>query len=177
LANSKIQALKNILILFFLFGLLINSQAQCNQANPFCTGTNYSFPNSTNVQDLGSVGCLGSSPNPVWYFMEIDQNGPMTISISQQTAAGSGIDVDFALWGPYNSLAAGCGGGTFPVGSAIDCSYSPAAQETAVIPNARPPTAKPIIVPVFICILMENVDIITIFMKEEVLTHYYSCVI
>ena len=137
MANSKIQALKNILILFFLFGLLFNSQAQCNQANPFCTGTNYSFPNSTNVQDLGSVGCLGSSPNPVWYFMEIDQNGPMTISISQQTAAGSGIDVDFALWGPFNSLAAGCGGGTFPVGSPIDCSYSTAAQETAVIPNAQ----------------------------------------
>ena len=58
-------------------------------------------------------------------------------TISQQTAAGSGIDVDFALWGPYNSLAAGCGGGTFPVGSPIDCSYSAAAQETASIPNAQ----------------------------------------
>ena len=46
--------------------------------------------------------------------MEIDQNGPMTFSISQSTAGGSGIDVDFALWGPFTSLAAGCGGSTFP---------------------------------------------------------------
>ncbi|MFM7387512.1 MAG: hypothetical protein ACKO5L_05070, partial [Bacteroidota bacterium] len=60
-----------------------NLKAQCNQANPFCTGTNYSFPNSTNVNDLGMVDCLFSTPNPVWYFMEIDQSGPMTISISQ----------------------------------------------------------------------------------------------
>ena len=68
--------------------------------------------------------------------MEIDQNGPMTFTINQNTAAGSGIDVDFALWGPYNSLAAGCGGGTFPVGSPIDCSYSTAAVEDCDIINA-----------------------------------------
>ena len=123
------------IILFFFSS--VYAFGQCNQANPFCTGTNYSFPNDVNVPDLGPVGCLGSSPNPVWYFMEIDQNGPMTISISQTTAGGTGIDVDFALWGPYNSLAAGCGGGTFPVGSPIDCSYSPAPTETAVIPNAQ----------------------------------------
>ena len=133
--RTLVKRIYNLLFLFLFFGPTVS--AQCLQANPFCTGTNYSFPNSTNVQDLGPVDCLGSTPNPVWYFMEIDQNGPMTFTINQNTAAGSGIDVDFALWGPYNSLAAGCGGGTFPVGSAIDCSYSTAATETATIPNAQ----------------------------------------
>lgn len=123
--------------LFLSFLVVCAAQAQCNQANPFCTGVNYNFPNSTNVNDLGMVDCLFSSPNPVWYFMEIDQNGPMTISISQVDAFGFGIDVDFALWGPYPSLAAGCGGGTFPVGAPIDCSYSPSPTETATIPNAQ----------------------------------------
>ena len=137
MVQQETQGMKQILLFLFLLGFLFETNAQCNQANPFCTGTNYSFPNSTNVANLGSVGCLGSAPNPVWYYMEIDQNGPMTFTINQQTAAGSGIDVDFALWGPYTSLAAGCAGGTFPVGSPIDCSYSTAAQETATIPNAQ----------------------------------------
>ena len=122
-----------LFILFFIQGV----DAQCNGANPFCTGTNYSFPNDVNVPDLGPIGCLGSSPNPVWYYMEIDQNGPMTFTINQTNTTGTGIDVDFALWGPYNSLSAGCGGGTFPVGTPIDCSYSTAATETANIPNAQ----------------------------------------
>lgn len=123
-----------LLLFLFSFGFV---QAQCTGANPFCTGTNYSFPNDVNVPDLGAVGCLGSSPNPVWYYMEIDQNGPMTFTINQVTTAGSGIDVDFALWGPYTSVNAGCGSGVFPVGSPIDCSYSTAATETATIPNAQ----------------------------------------
>ncbi len=125
--------------LLFLFCVLLAAQfgfSQCVQADPFCTGTNYSFPNNTNVTDLGAIDCLGSTPNPVWYFMEIDQNGPMTITMNQVNTSGTGIDVDFALWGPYTSLAAGCGAGTFPAGSAVDCSYSTAASETATIPNA-----------------------------------------
>jgi len=129
--------MKKIFAFLLLVTTMLHVQAQCNQANPFCTGTNYSFPNSTNVNDLGMVDCLFSTPNPVWYFMEIDQNGPMTLSISQVDAFGFGIDVDFALWGPYPSLAAGCGGGTFPVGAPIDCSYSPNPTETATIPNAQ----------------------------------------
>ena len=129
--------IKNIFFLSFCLSLSQVYFSQCNGASPFCTGTNYSFPNTTNVQDLGAVGCLGSTPNPVWYFMEIDQNGPMTFNISQSTAGGTGIDVDFALWGPFTSLAAGCGGSTFPGGSTVDCSYSTAAVETATIPNAQ----------------------------------------
>jgi gliding motility-associated-like protein len=68
--------------------------------------------------------------------MEVDQNGQMGFTISQTSTSGAGLDVDFALWGPYSSLAAGCGS-PFPTGTPIDCSYSTAATETVSIPNAQ----------------------------------------
>jgi len=126
-------------LLFFLFvfsSQYFNAQTGCLGADPFCTGTNYSFNNSTNVTDLGSVDCLFSTPNPTWYYMEIDQNGPMGFTVSQTSTSGAGLDVDFALWGPYSSLAAGCGN-PFPSGTPIDCSYSSAASEAVNIPNAQ----------------------------------------
>lgn len=130
--------MRNFIILFLSFFIFFVGESQCNGADPFCTGTTYDFPNTTGVGDLGTIGCLFSTPNPVWYYMEIDQNGPMTIDISQQTTGGTGIDVDFIVWGPFSSLSAACSGANpFPSGSAVDCSYSPDAVETADIPNAQ----------------------------------------
>ncbi len=125
-----------IILLFVINCQQLISQTGCLGADPFCTGTNYTFNNSTNVPNLGSVDCLGSTPNPTWYYMEVDQNGPMGFTISQSSTSGVGLDVDFALWGPYSSLAAGCGN-PFPNGTPIDCSYSAAATENVAIPNAQ----------------------------------------
>ena len=128
---------KYLLILLTLFLFQTSwSQGDCLDADQFCTGTNYNFPNSVDEPNLGSVDCLGSTPNPVWYYMEVNQNGPMSFTISQQSSSGSDLDVDFALWGPYNSLADGCGN-PFPNGTPIDCSYSTAATETATVDNAQ----------------------------------------
>lgn len=136
---TKSLLMKRLLTALILILLNLNSSfSQCISADPFCTGTTYNFPNSTNVTDLGAVDCLGNTPNPSWYYMEIDQNGSMTFNISQTSTSGSGIDVDFAIWGPYTSLNAACAGANpFPSGSAVDCSYSSAAVETATIPNAQ----------------------------------------
>jgi len=135
--------MRNIIILIVSILTSFYSYSQCNGADPFCTGTQYNFPNSTGVANLGSVDCLGSSPNPAWYYMEIDQNGTMVIDISQETAGGTGIDVDFIVWGPYSSITAACAGANpFPTtagsgSSVVDCSFDPAASETATIPNAQ----------------------------------------
>jgi len=109
--------------------------ADCNSSDPFCTGTTYTFPNTTNNGDLGAINCLGSSPNPAWYYMELDQAGNMTIQIEQTSTGGSGIDVDFVLFGPYSSLAAACA--TIPGGPVEDCSYSTAAIEYADITSGQ----------------------------------------
>ncbi|MFZ4059567.1 MAG: hypothetical protein ACOYKE_15590, partial [Ferruginibacter sp.] len=98
----------------------------------------YIFPNSTDQPSLGSngiYGCLSTTPNPVWYYMQVQNPGNMTINISQKSCTGAGLDVDFALWGPFNSLGAGCGGLT--AANNISCSYSIAAVENAVINNAQ----------------------------------------
>lgn len=109
--------------------------ANCLQAMPFCTGTNYTFPNSTGVPSLGNVACLGSTPNPVWYYMQVANPGNINITMQQTNSNGGGLDVDFAAWGPFPSLAAGCGN-PFPPGTPVSCSYSTAFIETAVINNA-----------------------------------------
>ncbi len=131
--------LRNLLVSFLAFCFISFSFSQCIGADPFCTGTTYTFPNSTNVTNLGAVDCLGSSPNPSWYYLEIDANGTMNFNISQVNTSGTGIDVDFAIWGPYTSLNAACAGANpFPAGSGtVDCSYSSAAVESASIPNAQ----------------------------------------
>ncbi len=108
----------------------------CGSAQPFCTGTSYVFPNNTNQPDLGAIDCLLSTPNPVWYYMQIANAGNLNIDISQTDAFGFGIDVDFDLWGPFTTLSNGCvaiANGTAP---SVDCSFSPAFTEQANIVGA-----------------------------------------
>lgn len=123
----------------FTFGLSNDSLAQgttCAGADPFCTGTTYSFPNNTGTSaEAGpNYGCLLTQPNPAWYYLQIDQSGTIQMDISQVDGNGSGIDVDFIAYGPFGSPTGGCG--SLTSGNTVDCSYSTAANETAVIPSA-----------------------------------------
>lgn len=102
----------------------------CMGALPFCTSDSYIFPASTNVPDMGSVGCLYTTPNPAWYWMEIGSPGNIDIYMS------SGGDVDFIAWGPFTSLTAACASDLMN-NSGVDCSYSTAAQETANLTNTQ----------------------------------------
>lgn len=139
----------NRIFLGIIFAFLINFHlfgqgANCASADPFCTGSTYTFPNNTGIPDAGggnNYGCLGSTPNPAWYYMEVATSGPIDISISQENNSGTGIDVDFILYGPYTSIANAmsyCGNmsnGTTN-NSVVDCSYDPAPTEEANIANA-----------------------------------------
>lgn len=109
----------------------------CSNADPFCTGVSYEYCNTTGVASLGgggAYGCLGSAPNPSFFFFNAATSGPIDIFIQQNTYAGTPIDVDFILWGPFSSYASMCSG--YSANNIIDCSYDPAPQETANIPNA-----------------------------------------
>ncbi|MCX7955187.1 MAG: hypothetical protein N3A01_08370, partial [Bacteroidales bacterium] len=127
----------------------------CSTACPFCTGTTYSFPMNTGITAPSgpNYGCLCTQPNPVWYYMLIDQPGNMTIYIQSPT----GNDVDFVAWGPFSSLnnicysqltgncsgcLSGCPNNTsnpnfYPSGQMVDCSYDPASYEYLHINNAQ----------------------------------------
>jgi hypothetical protein len=114
LGFRKIFFILNLLFLITIANFSY-SQSGCINANPFCTGTTYTYPNSTNITDLGSVDCLSSTTNASWYYMEIDQSGPMTFDISQTNLSGTGSDVDFIIWGPFTSISSAClGANPFP---------------------------------------------------------------
>ena len=136
-------------LLLFVFALLFSlfSIAQgnnCANADPFCTGSLYTFPagvNNGTAEPGNNYNCLGSQPNPAWYYMEIDQPGDMTIEMTNS----NNEDIDFILYGPYNDYAqamSNCGNmGAAGSGAALNgvvaCSYSTAATEYADITGAQ----------------------------------------
>ena len=116
--------------------------AACGVSNPFCTGTTYSFPNDTgNTNGLGQVNCLFSTPNPVFYYMQIANAGSLQIFISQLGPNGptDSLDVDFNCWGPFTDLSSGCNSVLNCTSSnTVSCSYSANSGEYCNIPNAVP---------------------------------------
>ncbi|NGF74818.1 hypothetical protein G5B10_02940 [Fluviicola sp. SGL-29] len=104
----------------------------CDDAEPFCTDASILFPNITGVtsaQTGPNYGCVTSTYNPVWYYMEIQTSGNLQLTISQEDVNGTGIDVDFTMWGPFTSPTAACNSieaGTAPIQSG----YSASATET-----------------------------------------------
>ena len=131
------------------------SNAVCSGANPFCADAGpLEFPN---ISDAGCVPdaptvvtdntCLITAPNPAWYFLEIGIAGNVNLEIEQTTGpngTGTGLDVDYAIWGPFANGAAACAdftqgdcvGDHACSGNVVDCSFSIDAIETATIPNA-----------------------------------------
>ena len=141
---------KRILLSIASFCLAIHSFSQgasCATADPFCTENGAAFPASTStVAEVGpEYDCLGSQPNPAWYFMQIATSGNIDIDLSNS----ANVDIDFACWGPFANLASACGNLTedpfgcglpfFPPcnGTIVDCSFSTSPTEQINIPNAQ----------------------------------------
>ncbi|OUS00497.1 hypothetical protein A9Q86_11045 [Flavobacteriales bacterium 33_180_T64] len=124
-------------------------------AEQFCSGTTQlTFNNVFGGANATPVGCLGSIPNASYFFMEIDQPGDLIFSIDQENNAGTPIDVDFIVWGPFTDLndantnisytdCPTCPNNTanptfYPYAPDFitDCSFSTAASETMNILSA-----------------------------------------
>jgi len=122
-----------VIFLFFLISLTGFSQGtDCASADPFCTGTTYDFPlsTSTTAQTGPDYDCLLTQPNPVWYYLQIDQPGDITITMN------AGSDIDFVAWGPFASQAVMCSNLTSA--NVVDCSFSIASSEDCDITGALP---------------------------------------
>jgi gliding motility-associated-like protein len=120
-----------ILILVVAYTTVSSQNSNCGAAAPFCTGQTMNFPATTNVPNsqVGpNYGCLGSQPNPAWYFMQIANSGPMSIAMSANN------DIDFICWGPFPNLSTACNNLT--AGNIQSCSYSGSSTETCSIANA-----------------------------------------
>ncbi|CCB68562.1 Protein of unknown function precursor; putative adhesin [Flavobacterium branchiophilum FL-15] len=124
------------------FDLCIGTAVTCADAQNFCGATGITYASSTGVPSAGTVGCLFTTPNPSYFYMTVEQSGPLLFNISQTSTAGAPIDVDFVAWGPFTSSQSACtsipanplAGGTPP--ALNGCSYSTAAVETLSLPNA-----------------------------------------
>jgi uncharacterized repeat protein (TIGR01451 family) len=127
----------------------------CEQAVPFCSSNGtFTTANAVSVPGLGNVACLSTTPNPTWNTLQIGSSGTIEVEIQQTTADGlSGLDVDFAIWGPFNSVDEACSNilledcptcpnnlidpNFYPFGNIVDCSYSAAPIESFTIDNAQ----------------------------------------
>lgn len=117
------------------------ANADCATLEPICSDAGVQFTASSGVAAASitnpgnNYDCLFSSPNPTWYYMQVDQSGNLDFSLSAPQ------DIDFIIYGPFADLAsaeAGCGSyGTGGAGqSVVDCSYSSTNNETPSIPGA-----------------------------------------
>ena len=128
----------------------LNQPNGCIDAAPFCTSDQYCFAASINIADGGSIGCLSATPNPAWYWMEIDQPGSLQITIEQRNMSNVLVDVDFIAWGPFLSVAEACAQRdnipgsnnhyhmeNYPNGNIVDCCYCTSGTESLHINNAQ----------------------------------------
>ncbi|MDD3877644.1 MAG: gliding motility-associated C-terminal domain-containing protein [Bacteroidales bacterium] len=123
-----------LLLLFFHFSLRAQNNL-CQNSLPFCTDTVYNFPagvNAGTAQSGAAYTCLGTQPNPAWYYMEVLNNGPIDIYMSSTPQ----VDIDFSCWGPFTNQTSPCVA-QLTSGNTVDCSYSTAWNETCNIPNAQ----------------------------------------
>ncbi|MEI7663493.1 MAG: hypothetical protein WCK34_14895, partial [Bacteroidota bacterium] len=134
----------------------------CSAAQVSCSANTYTFPAGTTgtappqVGGYPNYGCLGSTPAPAWFYMQVGVAGDILINIAK--TGGTGNDVDFICWGPFASFTDGCASGLtgscpklpenpccsnvdplciFPKGNITDCSYSGNATENCHIVNAQ----------------------------------------
>ncbi|NVN95884.1 MAG: gliding motility-associated C-terminal domain-containing protein [Bacteroidetes bacterium] len=147
------------------FSLKINAQGSlCGSATISCTGNSaFTFPADTSYPEVqGQVGpnygCLITTPNPAWYFMQVTQSGDINIEMHTTPER----DIDFICWGPFSDYTTPCTalltgpatspgshylhvgnvnvdpgpGGGYPAVNTIDCSFSAYYQEWCYIPNA-----------------------------------------
>jgi len=130
--------MKQVFTLYFLFcvSVIAAQNTTCNTADPFCTGTNYSFPASTNAPPPTGAyfDCLGTQPNPAFYFLEIDNPGNITINIQGLSTNGGTNDIDFICWGPFTNPNTMCN--QLTAVNVEDCSYSSTWNEFCNITGA-----------------------------------------
>ncbi|WP_264520328.1 T9SS type A sorting domain-containing protein [Flavobacterium sp. N1994] len=110
----------------------------CNQANSLCNSLGVPFSNTVNLPGSGTVNCLGSTPNPTWFYLPVSGAGTINLQIAQVSNAGSALDVDYIVYGPFADPVAACGNTSLLLSNVVSCSYSTANVEYPVITNAQP---------------------------------------
>ena len=107
----------------------------CANADPFCTDNGmYQFPAGVNAGS-GETGpyydCLSTTPNPAWYYMQIDNPGNIDIYMYSTPSH----DIDFCCWGPYPTITDPSPCSNLTSNKVVSCSYSINSTEHCLIPS------------------------------------------
>ena len=139
--STLIKETKCFVIIFVMglssiVGLAQKTPSLCEDIAPFCTTDVITFPSNTGPalpSNLACFDCLGGGLNsPTWYFMQIQQPG----SVVMQVTNPQNVDIDFIIWGPFESPSSGCD--LLDNCSYVeDCSWSPDPTETITISNGQ----------------------------------------
>jgi len=96
---------------------------------------NLKYCSGTNSPSIGPYNCLSNTPNPTWFHLKIQQEGALNMKLTQTSDFGALIDVDFAIYGPFDDISNACD-------SVLDaqkrplpksCSFSASAVETVTV--------------------------------------------
>jgi len=112
-----------------LLSLISNAQHYCNEAIRF---QEIDLPVNTGEAQYGpDYGCISSTHNPSWFYIEIAISGNLDLELS----GSEDNDVDFVFWGPFNEPT--CNYNDLSENNIVDCSYSGGLIEQVNIPNVQ----------------------------------------
>ena len=135
-ANSTCETIYKINLKAFA---VCNNAYVCSEANSLCNALGQPFINTfqgVNAESGNNYACLGSQPNPTWFYLPVSSSGNLQFLIQQSSDINfstSNLDVDYICYGPFASLNNAC---NMPMNNIVGCSYSSSATETLTIPNA-----------------------------------------
>jgi hypothetical protein len=112
------RSLSLVIAILGLYNLSFGQGTTCATSEVLCD-PNTTITATTGVASLGSVSCLGSTPNPAFYTLYISGSGNIDLALTDSPAR----DLDFAIWGPFTDPTGNCGA-TFPTGAIPDCSFA-----------------------------------------------------
>lgn len=122
------------LLLFFLSGIALQAQSGGpTSARPICGDSAIVYSAGVNQDPAfpNNIGCLTTSPNPAWFYFQLDTPGNLAFTISTSPAR----DIDFILWGPFATLE--LANMAQYTDFSEDCSYSSSTTETVNVTGGQ----------------------------------------
>ena len=132
--------LKEVLVVLCLVPFLsLGQNLSCEGMVQICPSVGYNYSSQSGIpaasvtNPTNDYGCLGSTPNPSWFYFEISSSGDIFMELSASS------DIDFIIYGPFISLQTAqysCGVMGSINAEVVDCSFSATNNETPSIPGA-----------------------------------------
>jgi len=114
-----------------------NLASSCVNANLLCNSLGVPFSNTISISSSGSAGCLGTTPNPTWFYLPISTSGNINLVITQGNNAPlyNNLDIDYVVYGPFTSGTSSCN--LVNSSNIVSCSFSASPTEYPYIQNAQ----------------------------------------